>query len=35
VRGSAVRGENYRRADIAIGRVGREQVPPDPKAEFD
>jgi hypothetical protein len=33
--GSAVRGENYRRADIAIGRVGTEQVPPDPSAEFD
>ncbi|HEV8480591.1 MAG TPA: hypothetical protein VGR66_07320 [Candidatus Eisenbacteria bacterium] len=33
--GSAVRGENYRRADIAIGRVGREQKPPDPSAEFD
>ena len=33
--GSAVRGENYRRADIAIGRVGPDQVPPDPSAEFD
>jgi len=33
--GSAVRGENYRRADIAIGRVGPEQTPPDPGYEFD
>lgn len=33
--GSAVRGENYRRADIAMGRVGQDQVPPDPSAEFD
>jgi hypothetical protein len=33
--GSSVRGENYRRADIAIGRVGADQVPPDPSAEFD
>ena len=33
--GSAVRGENYRRADIEAGRVGPDQVPPDPSAEFD
>jgi hypothetical protein len=26
--GSPVRGENYFRADIAAGRVGREQAPP-------
>jgi hypothetical protein len=31
--GSAVRGENYFRADIAPGRVGREQSPP--RREFD
>ena len=33
--GLAVRGENYRRADIEAGRVGPDQVPPDPAAEFD
>src|SRR5262245_24059737 len=33
--GSAVRGENYRRADIESGRVGPDQVAPDPSAEFD
>jgi hypothetical protein len=33
--GSSVRGENYRKADIAIGRVGPDQVAPDPSAEFD
>jgi hypothetical protein len=26
--GSPVRGENYRRADIVVGRVGPEQTPP-------
>lgn len=31
--GGAVRGENYFRADIAEGRVGREQTPP--RREFD
>jgi hypothetical protein len=31
--GSAVRGENYSRADIVAGRVGREQSPPG--REFD
>jgi len=33
--GSAVRGENYRRADIEAGRVGPDQAPPEPDAEFD
>jgi hypothetical protein len=31
--GSAVRGENYSRADIVAGRVGRDQSPP--RREFD
>jgi hypothetical protein len=31
--GSAVRGENYSRADIVAGRVGRDQSPP--HREFD
>jgi hypothetical protein len=31
--GGPVRGENYHVADIAAGRVGREQAPP--KREFD
>ncbi len=31
--GSPVKGENYFRADIATGRVGRDQAPP--KVEFD
>jgi hypothetical protein len=31
--GSAVRGENYSRAEIVPGRVGREQSPP--RREFD
>ena len=31
--GSPVRGENYSKADIAIGRVGAEQSPP--RREFD
>ena len=31
--GSAVRGENYHRAEIAAGRVGPEQTPP--RREFD
>ena len=29
-----MKGESYNRADIAIGRVGSEQTPPDPKFEF-
>jgi hypothetical protein len=33
--GSPMKGENYSRADIAIGRLGPEQVPPNPKNEFD
>ena len=33
--GYKMKGENYSRADIAIGRVGIEQAPPEPKAEFD
>jgi len=33
--GAPMKGESYNRADIAIGRVGAEQVPPDPKYEFD
>ena len=31
--GSAVKGENYHRAHIALGRVGADQVPP--RREFD
>ena len=31
--GSPVRGENYYRAEIAVGRVGPDQVPP--RREFD
>jgi len=33
--GSHVRGENYSRADIQIGRVGPEQSPPPERSEFD
>ena len=33
--GSHVRGENYSRADIQIGRVGPEQSPPPARSEFD
>jgi len=33
--GSPMKGESYNRADIAVGRVGLEQIPPDPKLEFD
>jgi hypothetical protein len=32
--GFKMKGENYSRADIVIGRVGIDQTPPDPKAEF-
>jgi hypothetical protein len=32
--GAPMTGESYNRADIAIGRVGAEQVPPDPRFEF-
>lgn len=33
--GSHVRGENYSRADIQIGRVGAMQSPPPERSEFD
>ena len=33
--GFKMKGESYARADIAVGRVGLEQTPPDPKLEFD
>ena len=33
--GSHVRGENYSRADIQIGKVGAEQSPPPERSEFD
>lgn len=33
--GEPVKGESYNRATIERGRVGREQVPPDPRYEFD
>ncbi len=33
--GAHVRGENYSRADIRIGRVGPEQAPPPERSEFD
>ena len=33
--GAPMKGENYNRADIAIGRVGPEQTPANPKYEFD
>jgi len=33
--GAPVKGESYNRADIAVGRVGPEQTPPDPRYEFD
>ena len=33
--GYKMKGENYARADIEVGRVGLEQVPADPKNEFD
>jgi hypothetical protein len=33
--GCKMKGESYARADIAIGRVGLEQTPPDPRYEFD
>ena len=32
--GAPMKGENYARASIERGRVGAEQTPPDPKAEF-
>jgi hypothetical protein len=33
VAGAAVKGENYFKADIAVGRVGADQPPP--RREFD
>lgn len=33
--GYKMKGENYSRATIEIGRVGLDQVAPDPRAEFD
>ena len=33
--GAPMKGESYARADIAVGRVGPDQVPADPKYEFD
>jgi hypothetical protein len=30
-----MKGESYNRADIAMGRVGPEQAPADPRYEFD
>lgn len=33
--GYKMRGENYSRADIEAGRVGPDQVPPNPAHEFD
>lgn len=33
IAGAPMRGENYHKADIVVGRVGREQTPP--RREFD
>jgi len=33
--GHKMKGENYARADIVVGRVGLDQTPADPKNEFD
>lgn len=33
--GYKMKGESYARADIEVGRVGIDQVPADPRAEFD
>jgi hypothetical protein len=33
--GYKMKGENYSKADIEVGRTGIDQVPPDPKVEFD
>lgn len=32
--GSPIKGESYNRAEIIIGRVGPDQIPPDPRNEF-
>jgi hypothetical protein len=33
--GFKMKGENYSKADIAVGRVGLDQKPADPRLEFD
>jgi len=33
--GAPMKGESYNRADIAVGRVGPDQTPADPRYEFD
>lgn len=33
--GFKMKGENYSKAEIAAGRVGIDQTPPDPRNEFD
>ncbi len=33
--GCPMKGENYWRAEIVIGRVGSDQMPANPKYEFD
>lgn len=33
--GAPMKGESYNRADIAVGRVGADQVPANPKYEFE
>lgn len=33
--GAPMKGENYTRAEIMIGRIGSEQTPADPRYEFD
>lgn len=35
IAGEPIRGENYSRATIEIGRLGPEQIAPDPRNEFD
>ena len=35
IHGAPVKGESYNRAEIAVGRVGAEQTPANPKYEFD
>lgn len=35
IAGMPMKGENYSKAAIEAGRVGADQVPPDPKNEFD
>lgn len=33
--GAPMKGESYNRADVAVGRIGLEQTPADPRFEFD